>query len=105
MKHYTIAYDYIYDNYYEIFEYAKKWDQLIKNALYDKSLFKNNNNNNYIFRCKNERDLEWLSNVENLSKIECDEDSLTKKRIFILEVIKIQITHLFIGLKTFFKVH
>ena len=94
MKHFTIAYDYSNDNYCEIFEYAKTWYELIKNALCDKSLF-NNNNYNYIFRCKNEKDLKWLSNIENLSKKECDEDSLMKKGIFILKVIKIQITHLF----------
>ena len=43
--------------------------------------------------------------MESLNKKECDKDSLSKKGNFIIEEIKIHITHLFQWLKLFLKVH
>ena len=100
MKHFTIAYKDNDDNFCEICEYAERSDEAIKNAINDIPLLKNNN---YIYRCTNESDLEWLSNMESLSKKEWDRDSLTKEGKFILKEIKIDLFHLFHWLKIFFK--
>ena len=103
MKHFTIAYKDNDDNFCEICEYAERSDEAIKNAINDIPLLKNNNN--YIFRCTNESDLEWLFKMETLSNKKWDKDSLTKKENFTLGEIKIHITHLFHWLKFFKKVH
>ena len=96
MKHFTIAYKDNDDNFCEICEYAERSDEAIKNAINDIPLLKNNN---YIYRCTNESDLEWLSNMESLSKKEWDRDSLTKEGKFILKEIKGHIIHIFQWLK------
>ena len=96
MKHFTIAYKDNEDNFCEICEYAERSDEAIKNAINDIPLLKNNN---YIYRCTNESDLEWLSNMESLSKKEWDRDSLTKEGKFILKEIKSHIIHIFQWLK------
>ena len=100
MKHFTIAYKDNDDNFCEICEYAERSDEAIKNAINDIPLLKNNN---YIYRCTNESDLEWLSNVESLSKKEWDRDSLTKEGKFILQEIKGHIIHIFQWLKSSLK--
>jgi len=96
LKHFTIAYKDNDDNFCEICEYAERSDEAIKNAINDIPLLKNNN---YIYRCTNESDLEWLSNMESLSKKEWDRDSLTKEGKFILKEIKSHIIHIFQWLK------
>ena len=48
-----------------------------------------------LFICTNKSNLEWLSNMEKLSKREWDKDSLTKKGGFYIKGNKIHITHLF----------
>ena len=99
MKHFTIAYRDNDDNFCEICEYAEKSDEAIKNAINDIPILKNN----YIFRCTNESDLDWLSNMESFNKKEWDRDSLTKEAIFILKEIKEHITHIFQWIKTSIK--
>ena len=101
MKHFTIAYKDNDDNFYEICEYAERSDEAIKNAINDIPILKNNNN--YIYRCTNESDLEWLSNAESLNKKEWDRDSLTKEGKHILKGIKDHIIHIFFWLKTSLK--
>ena len=101
MKHFTIAYKDNDDNFCEICEYAEKSDEAIKNAIRDIPILKNNRNS--IFRCTNESDLEWLSNMETLSKKGWDRDSLTEEGMFILNEIKDHITHIFHWLKTSLK--
>ena len=101
MKHFTIAYKDNNNNFYEICEYAERSDEAIKNAITDVPLLKNNNN--YIFRCTNESDLEWLSNMNSFSKKEWDRDSLTKEGKFILKEIKGHIIHIFHWLENSFK--
>ena len=101
MKHFTIAYKDDKNNILEICEYAERSDEAIKNAIKDIPILKNNNN--YIFRCTNESDLEWLNNMESLSKKEWDRDLLTKEGKFILKEIKDHIIHIFHWLKTSFK--
>ena len=100
MKHFTIAYKDNEDNFCEICEYAERSDEAIKNAINDIPLLKNNN---YIYRCTNESDLEWLSNMESLSKKEWDRDSLTKEGRFILKEIKGHIIHILQWLKSSLK--
>ena len=100
MKHFTIAYKDNEDNFCEICEYAERSDEAIKNAINDIPLLKNNN---YIYRCTNESDLEWLSNMESLSKKEWDRDSLTKEGKFILKEIKGHINHILQWLKSSLK--
>ena len=100
MKHFTIAYKDNDDNFCEICEYAERSDEAIKNAINDIPLLKNNN---YIYRCTNESDLEWLSNMESLSKKEWDRDSLTKEGRFILKEIKGHIIHILQWLKSSLK--
>ena len=100
MKHFTIAYKDNDDNFCEICEYAERSDEAIKNAINDIPLLKNNN---YIYRCTNESDLEWLSNMESLSKKEWDRDSLTKEGKFILKEIKGHIIHILQWLKSSLK--
>ena len=100
MKHFTIAYKDNEDNFCEICEYAERSDEAIKNAINDIPLLKNNN---YIYRCTNESDLEWLSNMESLSKKELDRDSLTKEGKFILKEIKGHIIHILQWLKSSLK--
>ena len=97
MKHFTIAYKDNDDNFCEICEYAERSDEAIKNAIDDIPILKNNNN--YIFRCTNESDLEWLSNIENLNKKEWDRESLTKEGKLILIEIKDYIIHILLWLK------
>ena len=101
MKHFTIAYKDNDDNFCEICEYAERSDEAIKNAINDIPLLKNNKN--YIFRCTNESDLEWLSSMESLNKKEWDRDLLAKEGKFILNEIKNHITHIFQWLKISFK--
>ena len=100
MKHFTIAYTDYENNYCEICEYAERSDEAIKNAINDIPILKNNNN--HIIRCTNESDLEWLYNLETLSKKEWDRDSLTKEGKFILKEIKAHMTHIFYWLKNSF---
>ena len=100
MKHFTIAYKDNEDNFCEICEYAERSDEAIKNAINDIPILKNNN---YIYRCTNESDLEWLSNMESLSKKEWDRDSLTKEGKFILKEIKGHIIHILQWLKSSLK--
>ncbi len=100
MKHFTIAYKDDKNNILEICEYAERSDEAIKNAIKDLPILKNNNN--YIFRCTNESDLEWLYNTETSQKKEWDRDSLTKEGKFILVEIKDHINHIFYWLKTSF---
>ena len=97
MKHFTIAYKDNDDKFYEICEYAERSDEAITNAINDIPILKDNENN--IFRCTNESDLEWLNNMESLNKKEWDRDSLTKEGKFILREIKDHITHIFDWLK------
>ena len=101
MKHFTIAFTDNDDNFCEICEYAERSDEAIKNAINDIPILKNNNN--YIYRCTNESDLEWLSNMESLSKKEWDRDSLTKEGKFILKEIKGHIIHILQWLKSSLK--
>ena len=101
LKHFTIAYRDNDDNVCEICEYAERSDEAIKNAINDIPLL--NKNNTYIFRCTNESDLEWLSNMQSFTKKEWDRDSLTKEGKFILKEIKNHITHIFHWLKISFK--
>ena len=101
MKHFTIAYKDSDDNFQEICEYAERSDEAIKNAINDIPILKNNDH--YIFRCTNESDLEWLSNMERLSKKEWGNDMLTKRGSFTIEDIKNQLTRLFHRLKPYFK--
>ncbi len=100
MKYFTIAYKDNDDNFCEICEYAERSDEAIKNATNDIPILKNNN---YIYRCTNESDLEWLSNMESLSKKEWDRDSLTKEGKFILKEIKGHIIHILQWLKSSLK--
>ena len=86
MKHFTIAYKDEDNNFCEICEYAERSEEAIKNAISDIPLLKNSN---YIFRCTNESDLEWLYSIECFSKKEWDKDALTKEGKFILKEIKI----------------
>tara|TARA_Y100001978_G_scaffold161311_1_gene147604 strand:+ start:82 stop:402 length:321 start_codon:yes stop_codon:yes gene_type:complete len=97
LKHFTIAYKDDKNNVLEICEYAERSDEAIKNAIKDIPILKNNNN--YIFRCTNESDLEWLYNMETLQKKEWDRDSLTKEGKFILVEIRDHINHIFYWLK------
>tara|TARA_Y100001933_G_scaffold29779_1_gene24834 strand:- start:258 stop:578 length:321 start_codon:yes stop_codon:yes gene_type:complete len=101
LKHFTIAYRDNDDNFCEICEYAERSDEAIKNAIDDIPILKNNNN--YIFRCTNESDLEWLSNIENLNKKEWDRESLTKEGKLILIEIKDYIIHILLWLKNSLK--
>ena len=101
MKHFTIAYKDNDDNFCEICEYAERSDEAIKNAIDDIPILKNNNN--YIFRCTNESDLEWLSNIENLNKKEWDRESLTKEGKLIIIEIKDYIIHILLWLKNSIK--
>ena len=70
MKHFTIAYKDENNNFCEICEYAERSDDAIKNAIKDIPILKNNSN--YIFRCTNESDLEWLYDMKSFSKKEWD---------------------------------
>ena len=101
MKHFTIAYKDNDDNFYEICEYAERSDEAIKNAMNDIPILKNNNN--YIFRCTNESDLEWLTNMKSLNKKEWDKDSLTKEGRLILKEFREHISHVFHWLKNSLK--
>ena len=102
MKHFTITYKDNDDNFCEICEYAERSDEAIKNAINDIPLLKKNNN--YIFRCTNESDLEWLTNKESFNEKKWDRDSLNKEGRFILKEIKNHITHIFDWLKTSLKI-
>tara|TARA_Y100000589_G_scaffold220559_1_gene208175 strand:- start:2378 stop:2698 length:321 start_codon:yes stop_codon:yes gene_type:complete len=101
LKHFTIAYKDEEDNFFEICEYAERSDEAIKNAISDIPTLKKNND--FIFRCTNESDLEWLLKFENLNKNELDRNSLNKKGIFILKEIKDYINDVFYFLKDSFK--
>tara|TARA_B100000212_G_C27251018_1_gene480231 strand:- start:177 stop:497 length:321 start_codon:yes stop_codon:yes gene_type:complete len=98
LKHFTIAYQDDNNNFFEICEYAERSDEAIKNAINDIPILKNNNN--YIFRCTNESDLEWLLNMKSLRKKEWDRESLTKEGKFVLKEITDFLTHIFYWLKT-----
>ena len=100
MKHFTIAYKDNDDNFCEICEYAERSDEAIKNAINDIPLLKNNN---YIYRCTNESDLEWLFKMKNLNKKDWDKDLLIKEGKFILKEIKDHLTHIYSWLKTSLK--
>ena len=102
LKHFTIAYRDNDNNFCEICEYAERSDEAIKNAINDIPLLKKNNN--YIFRCTNESDLEWLTNKESFNEKKWDRDSLNKEGRFILKEIKNHITHIFDWLKTSLKI-
>ena len=80
LKHFTIAYKDDNNNFFEICEYAERSDEAIKNAINDIPILKRNKN--YILRCTNESDLEWLSNMETFRKKEWDKDSLIKEAKF-----------------------
>ena len=97
MKHFTIGYKDDKNNFFEICEYAERSDEAIKNAINDIPILKRNNN--YIFRCTNESDLEWLSNMETFRKKEWDKDSLIKEAKFILIEIKNHLIHISYWLK------
>ena len=101
MKHFTIAYKDAENNFYEICEYAERSEEAIENAISDIPILRNNNN--YIFRCTNESDLEWLTTMQSFRKKEWDKDELTREGKFILEEIKDHLTHIFYWLKTSFK--
>ena len=101
MKHFTIAYKDGDNNFYEICEYAERSDEAIKNAINDIPLLKNNNN--YIFRCTNESDLEWLSSMESLKRKKWDRDSFKKENKYTLEEIKDHLAQIFNWLKTSLK--
>ena len=92
MKHFTIAYTDQNNNCFEICEYAEKSDDAIKNAINDVPILKNNHN--YIFRCTNESDLDWLANRENFYKKEWYMDSLSKEGRFILKEIRNHLNHI-----------
>lgn len=100
MKHFTIAYEDDNSNFCEICEYAERSDEAINNAINDIPILKNNN---YILRCTNESDLEWLSNVKSLNRKEWNRDLLDKEGRFILKEIKNHITHIIYWLKTSLK--
>ena len=101
MKHFTIAYKDSDDNFCEICEYAERSDEAIKNAIDDIPMLKDNIN--YIFRCTNESDLEWLTNMESIRKKEWDRESLTKEGKYILKRIKDHLTHISYWLRNSFK--
>ena len=101
MKHFTVAYKDEHNNFCEICEYAEKSDEAIKNAISDIPILKNNNN--YIFRCTNESDLEWLCTMESLNKKEWNRNSLSKEGRFILKEIKDHSSHIIFWLKTSLK--
>jgi len=98
LKHFTIAYKDDDNNFCEICEYAERSDEAIKNAINDIPILKNNDN--YIFRCTNESDLEWLTRMDSLSKKEWERDSIIKEGKYILKEIKDHIFHLFHRFKT-----
>ena len=101
LKHFTIAYKDNDDNFCEICEYAERPDEAIKNAINDIPILKNNND--YIFRCTNESDLEWLTNMKSSSKKGRDRNLLTKADKFILKEIKNHTTQIFYWLKNSIK--
>ncbi len=101
MKHFTIAYKDKDNNFCEICEYAERSEEAIKNAINDIPILKKNNN--YIYRCTNESDLEWLFKMKNLNKKDWDKDLLIKEGKFILKEIKDHLTHIYSWLKTSLK--
>ena len=101
MKNFTIAYKNHDNNYCEIYKYAERSDEAIKNGINNILLLKNNNH--YIFRCTNESDLEWLYNNNNSSKKELYRNALTKEGRFILVEIKDHIAHILHFLKSYLK--
>tara|TARA_B100000212_G_C27317185_1_gene508470 strand:+ start:524 stop:844 length:321 start_codon:yes stop_codon:yes gene_type:complete len=101
LKHFTIAYKDKDDNFCEICEYAERSEEAIKNAINDIPILKKNNN--YIYRCTNESDLEWLFKIKSLNKNDWDKDLLIKESKFILNEIKEHLTHIYAWLKTSLK--
>tara|TARA_Y100000589_G_scaffold326655_1_gene366822 strand:- start:1059 stop:1379 length:321 start_codon:yes stop_codon:yes gene_type:complete len=101
LKHFTIAYKDKDNNFCEICEYAERSEEAIKNAINDIPILKKNNN--YIYRCTNESDLEWLFKMKNLNKKDWDKDLLIKEGKFILKEIKDHLTHIYSWLKTSLK--
>ena len=93
MKHFTIAYRDEDNNFLEICEYAEKSDEAIKNAIKDIPFLKNNQN--YIFRCTNESDLDWLINMEGFKQKEWDKDSLYEESIYLIKSFKSHLNHIF----------
>ncbi len=92
MKHFTIAYTDENNNYFEICEYAERSDEAIKNAMDDIPILKRNHD--YIFRCTNESDLEWLLKMENFKQKEWNRDLLFKEGSFVLQEIRDHLTHI-----------
>ena len=92
MKHFTIAYKDENNDLFEICEYAERSDDAIRNAVEDIPILKNNHN--YIFRCTNESDLDWLSSLGGMTRQEWDMDSLSKEGMHILEEIRDHLTHI-----------
>ena len=98
LKHFTIAYRDDNNNSFEICEYAERSDEAIKNAVEDIPNLKNNHN--YIFRCTNESDLDWLSSLGGgIAKQEWDMDSLSREGTSILKEIKEHFIHIFNWIK------
>ena len=101
MQHFTIAFKDKDNSFFDIYEYAEGSHEAIKNSINHIPILKNNND--YIFRCTNESDLEWLYKIQSFSKKECDKDSLTNEGKFILKKIKEYITHILQWMKTSLK--
>ena len=103
MKHFTIGYKDSHNNLFEICEYAEKSEEAINNAMNDVPILKNNHN--YIFRCTNESDLEWLSKMECVTKAKWDKESLSKEGRFVLGEIKHHLNHIISWIKISIKTH
>ena len=97
MKNFTITHRGIDNNIYEMCECAGRSNEAIKNAINDILILKNTNN--YIIRCTNESNLEWLFNIKSTIKKDLDRNSLTEAGKFILKEIKDHITQIFHWLK------
>ena len=93
MKHFTIAYTDENNNFFEICEYAEKSDDAIKNAIKDIPFL--NNHKDYIFRCTNESDLDWLTTNFSSPHKEINRKSLSKDFKEIIKSTKEYILHLF----------
>jgi len=96
LKHYTISYiddDYIFCERCKCKEIS---DEAIKNEIINITTLEINN---YIFRCTNETDLEWLYKMGISNKKELDRNSLIREVKHTLEEIKDHITHIFYCLK------
>ena len=101
MKYLKIISKYNNPNICKICDHAEGSDETIKNTIIDISILKINID--YIFRCTNQSDLEWLYNMESMKKKKWDRNLLTKEYNFILKEIKYNITYIFLWLKTSLK--